>query len=204
MTDRHFGKREKLIESARLEFSLHYYQQASLNTILQNSDVGKGNFYYHFKNKEQLYEAVIRDLAGKKLEFFSSREEVRESLDKPIFEQLRILGELSELFTCSDPVIEGLVYHITTEPLLQARRIAEGVLDTDSRSYFLDIVHRGQSTGEIRDDIPALFEAELLGFLFSSFSRAFGSYSSDGHLDAEAILQKFSWYMDVIERGLKG
>ncbi len=135
-----FGKKEALLQAAMEEFSLQYYDQASLNTILQHSGVGKGNFYYHFKNKEQLYEAVAVLLAQKKLQFFSARPEAAEAESLPLFAKFRLLGELSELFTCSDPVIEGLIFHITTEPSAAARRISERALGSGSRSYFLDLV----------------------------------------------------------------
>ncbi len=198
-----FGKKEALLQAAMEEFSLQYYDQASLNTILQHSGVGKGNFYYHFKNKEQLYEAVAVLLAQKKLQFFSARPEAAEAESLPLFAKFRLLGELSELFTCSDPVIEGLIFHITTEPSAAARRISERALGSGSRSYFLDLVEDARREDQIRSDIPADFEAELLGFFFSSFARAFGTVDAEGHLDTETILQKFSWYMDVIERGMK-
>ena len=48
-----FGKKEQLVEAALREFGRSSFEQASLNSILQEAGVSKGVFYHHFAHKEE-------------------------------------------------------------------------------------------------------------------------------------------------------
>ncbi len=64
--------REALLEAAAELMHLKGYQATSLDDVLRESGVGKGNFYYHFKSKEDLGYAIldqaIASFLGKTLE----------------------------------------------------------------------------------------------------------------------------------------
>lgn len=51
--------KKKLLETACGLFYLKGYNGTSIDDILKEADVKKGNFYFHFKNKEELGYAVI-------------------------------------------------------------------------------------------------------------------------------------------------
>jgi AcrR family transcriptional regulator len=51
--------REDIIAAARRLFYTLGYEKTSLNTIAEASGVPKGNFYYHFRTKDEVLEAVI-------------------------------------------------------------------------------------------------------------------------------------------------
>jgi AcrR family transcriptional regulator len=53
------GKRERLVEGARLIFHQQGVEGTTIADIAQASDVPVGNVYYHFKTKDQLVEAAI-------------------------------------------------------------------------------------------------------------------------------------------------
>ena len=61
-----FEHREELVEAALEEFIAKGYEQASINTILRAAGMSKGQFYYHFENKEGLYLALIGILIERK------------------------------------------------------------------------------------------------------------------------------------------
>jgi len=44
------------------------YQNTSLDDVLRESGVGKGNFYYHFRSKEDLGHAILDQIIGSFLE----------------------------------------------------------------------------------------------------------------------------------------
>ena len=52
-------KQNKILESAKLEFSNHLYEDASINRIIKNIDMCRGTFYLYFNNKEDLYFYMI-------------------------------------------------------------------------------------------------------------------------------------------------
>jgi TetR/AcrR family transcriptional regulator, transcriptional repressor for nem operon len=51
--------REAILEAATKLMHLKGYQATSLDDVLRESGVGKGNFYYHFKSKEDLGYAIL-------------------------------------------------------------------------------------------------------------------------------------------------
>ena len=63
---------EAILEAAAELMHLKGYQATSLDDVLRESGVGKGNFYYHFKSKEDLGYAIldqaIASFLGKTLE----------------------------------------------------------------------------------------------------------------------------------------
>src|SRR5687767_15714467 len=51
--------REAIISAATRLIHVHGYNSTSLDDVLRESGVGKGNFYYHFKSKEELGYAML-------------------------------------------------------------------------------------------------------------------------------------------------
>ena len=47
---------------------VHGYQKTSLDDVLRESGVGKGNFYYHFRSKEELGHAILEQVIQSFLE----------------------------------------------------------------------------------------------------------------------------------------
>jgi AcrR family transcriptional regulator len=53
--------RERLLAVARDAFADQGYERASLNAILADAGVGKGSFYYFFRDKEDLFATVLEE-----------------------------------------------------------------------------------------------------------------------------------------------
>lgn len=53
----------RLIECARAEFLEKGYEKASLRNICKNADVTTGALYFFFKNKAELFEAIVAEKA---------------------------------------------------------------------------------------------------------------------------------------------
>jgi TetR/AcrR family transcriptional repressor of nem operon len=51
--------RDAVISAATRLIHVHGYHGTSLDDVLRESGVGKGNFYYHFKSKEELGYAIL-------------------------------------------------------------------------------------------------------------------------------------------------
>jgi|GEM_PF-1275976 len=52
--------RKKLLESAAHEFSIHGYEESSIDDISINAGYGKGTIYNYFKNKQDVFLSVIQ------------------------------------------------------------------------------------------------------------------------------------------------
>jgi TetR/AcrR family transcriptional regulator, transcriptional repressor for nem operon len=55
--------REAILSAAMRLMHVHGYNATSLDDVLRESGVGKGNFYYHFRSKEDLGYAILDQLA---------------------------------------------------------------------------------------------------------------------------------------------
>src|SRR4026208_628749 len=51
--------RDQILNAATRLIHVQGYQSTSLDDVLRESGVGKGNFYYYFKSKEDLGYAII-------------------------------------------------------------------------------------------------------------------------------------------------
>lgn len=60
--------REAILRTATRLIHVHGYNHTSLDDVLRESGVGKGNFYYHFRSKEELGYAILDDLVRSFLE----------------------------------------------------------------------------------------------------------------------------------------
>jgi TetR/AcrR family transcriptional repressor of nem operon len=60
--------REAILEAATRLMHVRGYQNTSLDDVLRESGVGKGNFYYHFRSKEDLGYAILDQLVASFLE----------------------------------------------------------------------------------------------------------------------------------------
>jgi len=54
--------RDQILDAASRLTHLQGYHCTSLDDVLRESGVGKGNFYYHFRSKEELGQAIIERL----------------------------------------------------------------------------------------------------------------------------------------------
>jgi TetR/AcrR family transcriptional regulator, transcriptional repressor for nem operon len=62
------GTREAIISAATRLIHVHGYNATSLDDVLRESGVGKGNFYHHFKSKEDLGYAILDKIVDAFLE----------------------------------------------------------------------------------------------------------------------------------------
>lgn len=53
------GTREQIIDTANRLFYEHGYEHTSFASIAQAVGISRGNFYYHFKTKDEILQAVI-------------------------------------------------------------------------------------------------------------------------------------------------
>ncbi|WLR54670.1 TetR/AcrR family transcriptional regulator [Mesobacillus subterraneus] len=64
-------KREKLIESAEIEFASAPFFEASIANIIKTAGISRGSFYQYFEDKEDLYFYLLEDKL-KKAKFYLS------------------------------------------------------------------------------------------------------------------------------------
>lgn len=70
--------RQKIMDSAMVEFSEKSYGEASLNTICAGGAVSKGIIYHYFKDKDNLYLACVKACFGALTDYLREVVDVRD------------------------------------------------------------------------------------------------------------------------------
>lgn len=96
-------KREQILDGAQRVFMRMGFDASSMNDITREAGVSKGTLYVYFKNKEDLFAAIIQ--RKKSLVFEQLREIV--AADKPIAETLYEFGVTFGVHLLSDDAIRG-------------------------------------------------------------------------------------------------
>jgi TetR/AcrR family transcriptional regulator, transcriptional repressor for nem operon len=96
------GKRERLVEGARVTLHEQGVEGTTIADIAQAADVPVGNVYYHFKTKDQLVEAAIDAHAQEVREALVSLEQSRtpKARLKAFVRMVASKGELTSRYGC--------------------------------------------------------------------------------------------------------
>lgn len=161
-----FEHGEALFEAALAEFVANGYERASINRILQTAGMSKGQFYYHFKNKEALYLALIEILIARKSEFMAGvmrPEEFQQDLFGIFKTQIRH----GLAFARAYPAINQFAESFARE---QGNAIYDRVLATynfTGEGPIASLIEGAQAKGELRQDLSLPFIKRVIGFLFT-------------------------------------
>jgi AcrR family transcriptional regulator len=173
-----FQHSEALFQAAVQEFSEVGYEQASINTILTRAGMSKGQFYYHFENKEALYFALIEILIARKQAFLST---VMRPVD---FEQ--------DIFTIFKRQIEYGLAFAKANPEIQAfsdsflREKGNGIYEAamirfnfENNSALDRLIEAAFKKGVFREDLPLSFVQKTIGYLFTHVTDLTDSSNAD-------------------------
>jgi AcrR family transcriptional regulator len=170
-------RRDRLLEAAAEEFAARGYDTASLNKLIERIGLSKGQFYYYFDDKADLFATVLgwawdRAIPAGGLDV--SR------LDTDSFwPALRRLSSESRRTAQSWPWFAGLFRHLVRPPDDPAVRRLLSERIEQARHIQFAIVRRGQELGCIRRDVPD----DLLLALMFEFGMAFRRWYLD-HWDS--------------------
>jgi AcrR family transcriptional regulator len=136
--------KEHIMEVAKKEFFRKGYGAASINTIVDAADVTKPTVYYHFKNKEGLFNALVEECYQRSYE--NRRNAVNESL--PIAEQVAQVIAADFDFCVKQP---ELVRFVLAQTFSLPGESKSDLTEIHYRDYefFRDLIERGSERGEI-------------------------------------------------------
>ena len=171
-------KRERFIEAALDEFSVHDYRSASVSRIVERLGIAKGSVYQYFDDKRELYLYLVQLAAETKFAF------IDESITSQVsgfFARFKQTAFHGARFDFSRPRYASILYHATYEP------VGADVLDVSRRlkdasfEYIRGLVLDGIDRGDLRHDIDleftvfALYQltVSLRDFLSTKFGFSF-------------------------------
>ncbi|MDK2917811.1 MAG: hypothetical protein PWQ37_544 [Candidatus Petromonas sp.] len=202
MKNKSFQNKEELFQAALDEFTQKSYKDASLNNILKKAGMSKGAFYYHFKNKEDLYFSILEEVYDAEHEFIEEHiKEIGENItEKNFFEILKIYGEASLEFSIRHPKYYHLVQRLLKEDEKIIRNFIDKKLNEHMEGLFEKLILEAIQRGELRNDFYLEFIKKLIKNLFQNFSFIF--LQDIDEFDFDKLIKTYDDYIDFIENGL--
>ena len=148
--------RAEVLAAARQVFTTHGYQDATITEVTQLADVATGTFYLHFRDKEELFVAVVEE------GLHTIRDEIHDTLrqqpDTPIL-ALIIRTFLRTAYAQRDLFV---LMSSGGSPLIQphTQRAQAGFT-----SHFVPTLQAAQAAGHLASVDPALLAHLLVGLL---------------------------------------
>lgn len=197
-----FKNIHRLIDSAIREFSSNSYKEASLNRIIDEAEVSKGSFYFHFRDKKELYIYIFKIVAFKKMEFISRHERrIAEKIAKSdIFEVLKEYSRVGFEFMAEYPQYHKLGSMFFKEKSSDIYEEVKNMFTAKSDDIIKPLIDMAIDKGEIRNDLSRDFIVKVLNGLIDSFDDIFDlDYEN---IDMKRITAIYSDYIDFIKNGL--
>ena len=177
--------RDQILDAAARLIHVKGYHATSLDDVLRESGVGKGNFYYYFKSKEDLGHAILDGATRALVE--RSLGPAFADLEANPLEQIRFflnrVLETQRQRNCVGGCLMGNLASELSDVHEGFRKRLAGIFDI-WRTHLADAVSRAQARGQIRMDTDA---SRLAQFLVAG-------------LEGAILLSKVSKDITVMER----
>jgi AcrR family transcriptional regulator len=185
--------RERILQAARQVFAERGFVEATIEDIVALCEVSRGTFYYYFKNKGDVFEALVRMAVGELLGHARTR-----SASEDLFERIEAGNRrYLEIWAAHRDIFRNLFQVATIEP-----RFAK--LQQEVRDPFVSRIcrnlERGLEEGETRNLDPAIVGWALGGMLDWAAYNWLGLGLVDGPgFTIEAVSRELSeaWYHAV-------
>lgn len=195
--EKSFEHSQALFSAALEEFADKGYEQASINTILVNAGMSKGQFYYHFKNKEALYLALMGILIAKKREFLAANMDAA-LFQGDIFTLFKAQIQNGLAFAAQYPAINRFAESFIKEkgrPIYETALAAHHFGGDEGLSSLIDAAY---GKGDFRDDLPLTF---IKGVILYLFTHAVEIAALEQAADFE---ERMAYLIEFMKTGLKG
>ena len=147
ITKEHDERRNEILSKALFLFETIGYNKTTINDILREVNIAKGTFYYYFKSKEEVLDAVIDRYMEVGLE---RAQAVKERKDLPPVEKLLQVFLALNMGGPDNKVIEEL--HNPENALMHQKSLTQMVLGLTP--VLVEIVEEGITAGVFHTEFP--------------------------------------------------
>lgn len=199
MRESSFTSREALIESSLNEFTTYNYEKASLNRIIKNAGISKGTFYYHFKNKEDLYKHLLKTSVRDKWAFINNytKEHKTDFETMDIFDKFLYQAKSGTKYALEHPEFNQLGEMFSKEKGTPIYTTIINEVGGDSTDMLKTMVHDAYHSGEIDQSYSEDFVYQVLETMFNNFNEMFKE-----ELDMEKRFKNLEEYVRFMKNGL--
>lgn len=159
------ARRLRILEAARACFGRHGYAAATVGSIARDAGVSNGLLYRFFRDKDHLYEVVMKEIVRDWVRTMVPRDGERETAG----ETLEGMFRRSVEFCRTHPLLPAL---LRGERTLDLPRISAAGADRvqPHRDLVASILQRGIDAGEFRPDLDVPSVADVICQLQSDYS----------------------------------
>tara|TARA_A100000164_G_C21736795_1_gene690296 strand:- start:16 stop:648 length:633 start_codon:yes stop_codon:yes gene_type:complete len=175
--------RQKFIDKAHDRFITEGYVATSTNDIVRDAEMARGALYHHFKNKEELFAAVVADKIKSMSALMDAglKKRVCCGVDDPQEDFLSTLDLIVDLF--KDPAYRRIIVIESLVALPHA--IRRQTMQDYYRPICLNFLERINMTKSAPESVINAFIIGLIGFLAESV-RSFEYTMSEEESTAQA------------------
>lgn len=189
-------RRAHLFKTAKHLFETQGYENTSVDQIVLEAGVAKGTFYYYFKSKEEVLDAMMEEIDDQATQL------LQPVLDQemPADEKLRrCLAALREYYTTKHSTL--LDYHTLTDELLYYKSMVRSIRSLTHP--YAQIIQQGVDEGVFKTKYPtALAEATLTAGHFLLDGETFPTNKDGWRQRIEVIQQILERELEVPEGSL--
>jgi AcrR family transcriptional regulator len=178
--------KERVLQIAKKQFSHHGYDAMSLNLLLKELDISKGQFYYWFEDKADLFFTVLKqgiDALQQRL-----NDHGMPKSESKYWEHMRNSRLISEMLWKEKDFVE--IGQIIYRQIPQNHPLYERLQECGAplREHFCDGIQLGQTWGFVRTDLSASALYDLTDGLSDVFySKILNTYDKDSAPFAQAV-----------------
>jgi len=190
---------QAILEAAEILFARRGFDAVSMSAIAKLANTSKPNIYHHFKNKDDLYLAVMKAAVRRTSALLDALEEAPGSFSRRLADFAA--GQLNNVMTHKRST-KLVLRETLTEDSRSGQEIARLVVG-EVVARLVEMVRQGQLEGEFRDDVdPALaafmiFSANMFFFQSSPVMSHFPEF--DLSRDARSFSRDV---MDLLINGM--
>lgn len=198
-------KKRQLIEAVAIEeFATFGIDKASINRIVERSQISKGSFYQYFEDKKDLYKHLFARIAEEKMQYMSPVLLNPESVD--FFSLLRELYRSGLAFAKANPkaaLVGNQIFKHKNHPIhVDIFQEAKGT----ATDFFAPILERAISNGEVRPDIDIALTVHILSSLNITIFEYYFEVVKNGEFDMttidDDIMNTVNQFIDLLKNGL--
>jgi TetR/AcrR family transcriptional regulator len=198
-------KRDDIIYAALHEFTLHDYEGASINTIIEQSGTSKGTFYHHFRSKEALYLELVQRVAEEKMRFMQNLAAASpaQSTKGSIFDLLRSQIATAVRFSAAHPEYARFSTRVAKESKRSIREKLDALIGGKTQELFGQMIRTNIAEKHLRADLSEKFVTHMFLFMISRFNEFL--LDMDMPIEVEhmdRIMVILGEYIEFLEKGL--
>lgn len=205
MKEKSFERKNELIDAALDEFTVKSYENASLNKIIKNAGISKGTFYYHFKDKKELYLFLQESAYKAEAEFQINRmkEHAADYTQKDFFEKIKLSAQIGVESAAVFPKYTKLtIMFLKEEENEENKEIFEHVNNLRKRTIEAGVeqmITDAIEAGDLSDRFSKDFIIKIINHFFFHYTEIFGM---EEDYEESKFLKDINNFVDFLKFGL--